>query len=240
MAASPYLVSTSPLDVPPGCGCCPDEGCPDICGLGVLCVHPFFEDLPADTTFDTFDVTQDTGTCDYSGTGSNTFMVQTVSTTHTTISGVVNYVFNLQLFYPSTFLSCSYHTDPIPVSDFECPSFDVSYPLYGSNPGSCFGDYTLNGTSINITNGPCIAPMSAMRAASSSAEPPPPCAYLAEDPLPIGETVRLGLSVLRQWRQCSQGYGVKGTDGNGYICGCAPWPDGGCGGCPSYVAGNNS
>ena len=144
--------------------CC---GCEHICGLATLCVHPFFEGLPADTTFDTFDVTQDTGTCDYSGTGSNTFMVQTVSTTHTTISGVVHYVFNLLLFYPSTSLSCSYSTDPIPVSDFECPTFDVSYPLYGGGPGACYGDYTLNGTSINITNGPCIAPLSAMRASAT-------------------------------------------------------------------------
>lgn len=71
-------------------------------------------------------------------------------------------------------------------------------------------------------------------------KPHPLCVYLTEDPLPAGETARLGLSVLRQWRQCSQGYGAKGIDGNGYICGCAPWPDGGCGGCPSYVAGNNS
>lgn len=72
------------------------------------------------------------------------------------------------------------------------------------------------------------------------AEPPPPCVYLADDSLPSGEAARLGLSVIRQWRQCSQGYGVQGTDNNGYICGCAPWPDGGCGGCTSYIPRDNS
>lgn len=144
--------------------CC---GCTHICGLATLCVHPFFESLPADTTFDTFDVTQDSVTCDYSGSGLNTFMIQTVSSTHYTSGGITYYVFNLLLFYPSIFLSCSYSTDPIPVSDFECPTFDLSYPLYGSSPGACYGDYTLNGTSLNIKNGPCTAPMAALRTSSA-------------------------------------------------------------------------
>lgn len=69
--------------------------------------------------------------------------------------------------------------------------------------------------------------------------PRPPCFHLAEDPITAGETARLGLSTLRTWRLCNAGEGVKASDGHGYICGCAPWPDGGCGGCPSYVAGSS-
>jgi len=163
--------------------CC---GCSDICGLGTLCVHPFFEGLPSDTTFDTFDVNQDGVTCDYSGTGSNTFMIQTVSTTHYTSGGITYYVFHLQLFYPSLFLTCSYATNPIPVTDFECPSFDVSYPLYGGGPGTCYGDYTLNGTSIRIKPGPCgvgvIAQPLSAQTATTTAMPTRslPCVSLGE------------------------------------------------------------
>lgn len=62
------------------------------------------------------------------------------------------------------------------------------------------------------------------------------CLYLAEEPLLSGRVAELGLSVVRQWRKCSHGFGVKGLDGNGYICGCEPWPNGGCTGCDSYNA----
>lgn len=69
-----------------------------------------------------------------------------------------------------------------------------------------------------------------------SVAPRPRCRYLADEPILAGEAARIGLPTLRVWTRCELGHGVKGTDGQGYICGCAPWPDGGCGGCPSYVA----
>lgn len=95
---------------------------------------------------------------------------------------------------------------------------------------------SLSPVSITLTNGACpvSAPLPQPQLRMSLINPP--CKFLSEDPITAGETARIGLPTIRQWKQCAKGHGAQGTDGNGYICGCMPWPKGGCNGCPDYVA----
>lgn len=112
--------------------------------------------------------------------------------------------------YIAGYTNCDSMTFSIP-----CETFPARPPIVITlNPGGCAAMF--------------VAPT---RTASL-----PPCKHLSEDPITAGETARIGLPTIRQWKQCGVGHGAKGSDGNGYICGCMPWPKGGCEGCPDYVA----
>lgn len=257
MPASPYLVSTSPLTVPPGCGCCPDtppSPCCNWCNTTKYCVHfddatSYMDGLPSGPY-----------------TGTNVDLVYTAGATlapplvvycedGTSIKQVGGYWWN-ESTVPN--LSVDFFTNS--TGCYALVELDITDPVsvisrYRLNFGTITSYITGYTTCQNITftipcetfpsrppivitltPGACGAVTLSAPMFAAASTPPPPCVYLAEDPLTMREGLRLELSVVRRWRQCSKGYGVKGTDGNGYICGCAPWPDGGCGGCPSYIA----
>ena len=258
MPASPYIASTSPVTVPPGCGCCASDcGCcpegqslPDCIKVRVtnntstttIDGDPGFYDdrtylVPADSFF----------ACNWDWDGPDTYF--TVDVGFGTLETVGPYNDNVHIVCSSgrVYISWTRHFQPYTHAAPISRVYGVDFTM--SPDGTCdplsfsrhFSGVPYAGTTIafDLELLPCstvtgAAPLFA--AASAAPEPPPPCQYLSEDPLTMREGLRLELTVTRQWRQCSQGFGVKGADGNGYICGCAPWPNGGCGGCPSYIA----
>lgn len=258
MPASPYLVSTSPVAVPPGCGCCA-SGC-DCCPEGQSlpnCIKVRVTNNTSSTTIDGDPTFYDDRTyivpadpffsCTWLWQGPDTYF--TVDVGFGTLETVGPYNDSVLIACGSGMISITWvrHFQPYTHATPIERSYSVTFAM--SPDGTCdplsfsrhFSGVSYAGTTVafDLELLPCSTVTGAANigaATPAAPEPPPPCQYLAEDPLPSGEAARLGLSVIRQWRQCSQGYGVKGTDGNGYICGCASWPNGGCGGCPSYIA----
>lgn len=254
MSASPYLVSTSPLTVPPGCGCCASGcGCcpegqslPDCIKVRVtnntsattIDGDPTFYDdrtyiVPADSFF----------SCNWDWRGPDTYF--TVDTGFGILGTVGPFNDNVHITCSGGMISISWirhfqpYTHAAPIERVYGVSFTMA-PDGTCDPLSFsrhFSGIPYAGTTIafDLELLPCSTLGMVSPIFSELVKPQPPCIHLVEDLIPAGEVARLGLSVIRQWRQCSQGFGVKGNDGNGYICGCMPWPNGGCGGCTSYV-----
>ncbi len=80
---------------------------------------------------------------------------------------------------------------------------------------------------VTVTAGPCgSTPQSAPMAMASNVSVP--CRFMGEA-ITSSEANRIGLSTVREWKPCAKGHGQKG-----HVCGCQPWPNGGCDYCPDY------
>lgn len=263
MSASPYLVDTSPLAVPPGCGCCSaaeplccfcaDTLCADFTNpdwaswgcSGGLFTSPGEIKLSVGLTTNTLPCGTGGSTQAYYQYGTagaaNSFQLfpqcgpfvgymQMAATLELEcVSGTGT--FRIRYSGVLAFLIADSTGSPCIVIPTTTMSLPATVIVSGTPPVSLG---SLSPTSLTFSDGPCG--MSAMAAPmfAATAEPPPPCVYLSEDPLPAGEVARLGFSVIRQWRECDLGQGLPAPDGNTYVCGCAPWPNGGCAGCPGY------
>lgn len=259
MATSTFMVSIDPIPIPSGCGCacaslcclcqvpvCLRFTCPDWASWGCT---PFGPIMPSGSGIEvTGAAGPGTTACDggyrsysfqYGDFPSSNYVLGSVScnSDEATATVTINARFTCA-FSPTGTFQVDYNgsfvvgiTAGSTCSNIVTTTGSIPATLvFGSPPGS------LSPASVVISSGACgtvavASPVAAMTKAVAL-----PCVYLSTEPLKPREAFELGLSPLREWRKCWQDYGVGGTDGNGYICGCAPWPDGGCVGCTSYVA----
>lgn len=258
MPASPYLVSTSPLAVPAGCGCacgpvcclclvdiCLNFTCPDWASWGCTALSPFFPSaggieftLPRTTSGVACDGGSTGYGFQYGIVGGNNSCSGSINCGADGVSATITVEFRVLCFLSPTGSFQVRYTSTFTVgitagetcARINTTTVSASATLeFGTPPGS------LSAASLTVSSDPCGTVLSVAPSPVIAKAVQLPCVYLAHEPLKAQSSAELGLSPIRQWRKCLQGFGVKGSDGNGYICGCAPWPNGGCGGCTSYV-----
>lgn len=258
MSVSTFMVSTSPLTPPPGCGCgcdpvcclclvdiCLNFTCPDWASWGCTSNFPFFPSgsgieftLPRVSSGVACEGGSTGYTFQFGTVGGNNSCSGSVACNGDGTSATVTIEFHVLCFLSPTGSFQVKYTSTFTVgitagttcARINTTTVSASASLdFGTPPGS------LSAASLTVSSDPCGTVLAANPTAVRSSIPLP-CVYLSKEPLMPKEAFELGLSPLRSWRQCSQGFGVKGSDGSGYICGCAPWPNGGCTGCDSYNA----
>lgn len=258
MAVSTFLVSTVPIPIEPGCGC----ACPVLCCLcaGAVCLNftcpdwaswgcsPFGTVIPSGSGVEVTGSLASTG--DACGSGSRSYGFQygdfpsdnyvlgsvscNVDEETATVSIIARFTCafsptgSFQVDYVGNFTATLTPGEGCSTINTTTGTVPASL-VFGTPPGS------LSPASVTISDGACGVVAAAVPTARKAI--PLPCMHLPAEPLAPRDAFALGLSPLRNWRECSQGFGVKGSDGRAYICGCAPWPNGGCGGCTSYNVG---
>lgn len=275
MPASTFMVSTSPLTPPTGCGCgcVPAECC--LCLSANICINVSCPDWPSwlcpkpppfisDSEFQSLVPLQSSlGTCDggvkhlnylydtgfISGSTSTAFNATVQVAIFCNLDGTCSCGVTIAsrcyiggVSSPDTFTvtyQLVFLVSLVIVDGSTCAVIiptTTSIPVISTTGAIPVPVGSLSPASITIVNGACptLAPFTPAATKSSISLP---CVHLSAEPLVPRAAFSLGLSPLRNWRECSQGFGVKGSDGRAYICGCAPWPNGGCGGCTSYNVG---